>query len=465
MKKNKLILATKILAIVIVCLIAFVGIYVQKLNSMQNVVKDFTYGKDLKGYRQITLVVCEDEGENSEENLTIENYEKSKDIIIKRIKELGVEDYNISLDKNTGMIYLQIPENDETDRVVSNIAQSGAVEITDSEDEDNILISSSELKKARVLYTTTNSGTVVILQLQLNKEGTEKLKNLSENEYKTISEDETESDAENTDNGTEAEEEDAETSDENEEEEKSNEEEEANNDEKETDDEAEEEETAQKKIALYISGNQVTTTSFDEPIEDGKIDLSMSYASTDTAEITETAKSGNIIATIINNGPLPVEYDVEMNQYVSTDISNEFLRNAIIVGCVIVVIALVYMIIKNKANGILGAISYIGFIAIYMLVLRYFNVVITLESIVGIAIVAIINYIINIKLLEYKEENKNQYNKKYLQILLDILPAYAISIILCFTKTIILSSFGMTMFWGISLIALYNILVTKYIVE
>ena len=36
MKKSKLLLVTKILGIVIVCLISFVGIYVQELNKMEN---------------------------------------------------------------------------------------------------------------------------------------------------------------------------------------------------------------------------------------------------------------------------------------------------------------------------------------------------------------------------------------------------------------------------------------------
>ena len=59
MKKNKLILAAKILAVVIICLIAFVGIYVQKANKMENVVKDYKLGKDLEGYREFTLKISD----------------------------------------------------------------------------------------------------------------------------------------------------------------------------------------------------------------------------------------------------------------------------------------------------------------------------------------------------------------------------------------------------------------------
>ena len=55
MKKSKLKLITKILAILTICLVSFVGIYMQKANKMENIVKGYELTKDLKGYREVTL--------------------------------------------------------------------------------------------------------------------------------------------------------------------------------------------------------------------------------------------------------------------------------------------------------------------------------------------------------------------------------------------------------------------------
>ena len=292
MKKDKLKLATKILAIVIICLISSVGVFVQNTNRMVNVVKDFTLSKDLKGYRQILLKVSDAEGDNKSEDLTKENYEKAKSIIEKRLSAFGVEDFNISLDKKTGTIYLQIPEDDRTDKVVSNIAQTGSIEIKDSEDANNILISSDKFKTAKTLYNTGDSGTTVYLELQFNKEGTEQLKNISENDYKTLPKEESNTTAENN------------TTTENTE---SKENVTTQNTTSDNTESSENKKDTQKKIALYMSGEQITTTSFDEAIVDGKIDLRLGQTSTDSNTISDNLSSGSTIVATLNNGILPLK--------------------------------------------------------------------------------------------------------------------------------------------------------------
>lgn len=62
MKKTKLLTIT--LIIVLVAMVAFVGVYVQKQNRMEDKVRDYSYSMDLKGTRNVTLKV-------SQENKTI----------------------------------------------------------------------------------------------------------------------------------------------------------------------------------------------------------------------------------------------------------------------------------------------------------------------------------------------------------------------------------------------------------
>ena len=53
MKKVKML--TIVFAIILVTIVAVLGIYIPKQNRMENIVKEYSYGMDLKGGRVITL--------------------------------------------------------------------------------------------------------------------------------------------------------------------------------------------------------------------------------------------------------------------------------------------------------------------------------------------------------------------------------------------------------------------------
>ncbi len=480
MKKLKLV--AKIIAIIIICLIGFVGVYLpwKKPLEMKNSIKDFTLSKDFTGYREIILEVSDankvvdsdnkvvgdtdsyddssiesnkykksDEKVNSIESLNIDNYEKSKSIIEKRLQDLGVQDYNLSMDKQTGTIYLQIPEDDITDRVVSNITETGSVELKDSKDTSKVLLTSENFEKAQVLYSSTSTGTAVYLDLQFNNDGKNILKDLSENEYKKI---EKKSEEENKDEDTENEK--SENSDD----------ENTQKDESSEDNSKKAEDEKQKEVTLYISGNSVTTTSFEEPIKDGKIGLRMGQVSLDPKTIQDTADSARTVATTLNNGIIPLKYNVEDNKYVQSEIKISAIRNIIIIASIVIGFLLVYMIVKFKTKGIITAIGYLGFVALYLIILRLFNVTISMEAILGVIIVLGLNYLANLKLIQINEDNKKYY-QTYLDIIMKLIPIFSISIIFVFTNVLALSSIGMVMFWGIALSLAYNILVTKHLTE
>ena len=479
MKKLKLV--AKVIAIVIICLIGFVGIYLpwKKPLEMNNSIKDFKFSKDFTGYREIILKVSDankvldsndkvvgdtdsyddssiqsnsykksDEKVNSSESLNLDNYEKAKSIIEKRLQEFGVQDYNLSMDKQTGTIYMQIPEDDITDRVVSNITETGSVELKDSEDISKVLLTSENFKKAQVLYSSASTGTAVYLDLQFNNDGKNILKDLSENEYKKVEEkeDDENKDEENKDE-------------ENKDEEADKEESKEENSESENSEKAE-----QKQVTLYISGNSVTTTSFEEPITDGKIGLRMGQVSLDPETIQDTADSARTVAATLNNGVMPLKYNVEDNKYVQSEINTSTIRNIIIVVSIVIGLLLIYMIVKFKTKGIFTAISYLGFVALYLTILRLFNVTISMEGIVGGIIVLGLNYLANLKLIQINEDNKKYY-QTYLDIIMKFIPIFAISIIFVFTNVLALTSIGMVMFWGIALCLAYNVLVTKHLTE
>ena len=121
--------------------------------------------------------------------------------------------------------------------------------------------------------------------------------------------------------------------------------------------------------------------------------------------------------------------------------------------------ALLIIIIKYKGKGILASLSYIGFIATFLLLIRYTNVILSIEGIIAIGLVGILNYIFVKRLLK-NTDIKEVYKKS----ILEILPVIIFVITSCFMKWLPIISFGMVMFWGISLIAVYNILITNSLI-
>lgn len=455
---KKLQLVTKILAVALIVAIAFIGIYVQKQNRMENIVKDYDLGMNLKGARVITLNVSDETKEtikdsngniieeankeeganyttetqpvNSEEVLTLDNYNKSKQVIEKRLDKLGVNDYTIKLEENSGKMIIEIPENNETDHIISNVSEVGKFEIVDSENKTKVLMNNSDIKKANVLYNTTESGTSVYLNIEFNKEGTNKLKDIS-TQYATVEENNTTSESTET----------------NEEDQNKTKEE-------------------QKKITMQIDGSTMVTTSFPETMENGSIQLSMGTPSKDEKTLNDSIENATTISTLLDTGNLPIEYTIDGNEYIKAGYNMDTVMKVLVAVVAIIGVALIVLMIKYKKAGIIASISYIGMCAIYLLLVRYTNVTITLEGISAIVLIFVLNYIFNYKLLHQtkaceKDDVKDAIKHTYKDFFIKIIPICILSIVFCFISWTPIASFGMAMFWGLALMAIYNIIVSR----
>lgn len=459
---------TFVFAILLISLISFFGIYVQNKNQMSNKVKDYNYSMDINGARTIKLEINEGTTEiikdsdgniideateeeitkngyiteeipnNSEKVKTEENYKIAKKVIEKRLKKLGVENYNINLNNKNGEIIIEIPEDDTTDNVISKLYTVGKFEIIDTETEE-VLINNDDIKSSDVLYSSTTSGTAVYLEIAFNKEGKKKLEEISKI-YIETEDSETE---ENTTNENSVE----------------------NNTTTEDNTEEQETETSTKKtITMKIDDEEIMTTSFGEPMTTGKIQLSVGTATTNTSTLQGYIAQAQNVAIVLDSGNLPLKYDLTKNQYILSDITEQNLICIAIVIAVIAVIGIIYLIAKYKTIGLLTGISYIGLAAVYLLLLRYANVIISIESIFAIISILILNYIFISMLLKniVKEKNINKSTlNTYITFFSRIIPICIVVIVFCFIKWIPISSFGMTSFWGLVLIAVYNATVTR----
>ncbi len=457
MKDNKIKLITEILAIVVIVLVSFVGVYKQKYNTMENQVKGYKYSKDLDGYREIVLEVSSEENnseskaeddtseqdensdtqeENNENDNKYEDYKNAERIFKKRLQLLGIQDYTISQNNENGTVYIQIPENEDTDYIVSSLLQIGKFEVKDSEDESKIFLTNDELKKVHLSYNKLSDEKAGRLQFKFNKDGKKVLKDITSNEYKTKDESST-SQNENSEESNE---------------EKNEELENTTNATDTEEKESEKEEKTQKKLVLSMDGSSLISTNFENTIENGVIDL------TTNIQNGNTLKSVSAICSILNSGKLPLTYEIKQNAYVQTDISKENINKAYVAIGVTFAIALIYLIIRFKKKGIVASIAYIGFLALDLLIVRYTNVLISIESIVAAVIVLAINYLFVYELLKMDENTKTM--DLFKSQILKAIPIVLISVIFAFTKFTKLSTCGMFMFWGVTLSFIYNYILT-----
>lgn len=445
--EQKLKIIVLILIIVLVSLMSFGGLFIQNNGKMVNLLPNYIKGMDLKGYRYITLEVAEDEEndhDNEEEKVeesaqtkeqqtevdAKKDFINAKKIIEKRLKEMNVAQYTVAQDEQTGRVVINMVEDTATDIVIQYLYTTGNLTIEDPD--GNVLLDSSQIKQVKTMYANTNNGTSIYLNIEFNKEGKEILRNIS-NEYRI---------PENTEEDTE----------------------------EKTTENVKENTEESKEVTIKIDGAKVLSTQFEKEITNGSIQLSVGGATTSQAELQTYAKEAGYVEKILNNGALPVEYEVTANRYVKSNITADTYPIGIIVLTVIVLGAMIYLIVRYKKNGLLSSIAYIGYIAVLLLVIRYTNVIITIEGIFGLIISLAINYIINIYILNYinkatdKEEVETNFNRGFVKISIALIPVLILSVILILTSWLQIYSFAMIIFWGLAIAIIWNIILTKTLI-
>ena len=160
------------------------------------------------------------------------------------------------------------------------------------------------------------------------------------------------------------------------------------------------------------------------------------------------------------------------DQYILSDITSQELDIVVYILVGIVAILSIIFIIRYKSYGAIGAVSYIGLISIFLILIRYANVAVSIQGILAIALVFILNYVFVNKLIgkvnkkELKEKTTNQKIKEvYKEFFVKIIPICIATIVFCFAGWDPISSFGMIMFWGIVLIAIYNYIITSTLLK
>ncbi|MCI8310597.1 MAG: hypothetical protein HFJ45_10765, partial [Clostridia bacterium] len=268
-------------------------------------------------------------------------------------------------------------------------------------------------------------GTSVYINIELDKEGTEKLKEITST-YVEI-EESNETDANNAGES------------------------------------AEETTTKEKQVTMQVENQDLFSSAFEKPITDGIMSITLGTA-TDNATLSEYIEQANVMATIIGSGETDIQYDISENVSISATTNSETIKIIAIVTVIIVVIGMILWIVKYKINGLFAVISYIGAISVLNMFIRYANVIISLETIVAIYTILIANYVFISSFLKKVKEDK-EINDAFIECVLEklniILPISIIAVVFTFMGWLPVFSIGMTLFWGIITLALTNYLFTK----
>lgn len=413
MKIQKVItIITIVLLIAIITIASVFGIYKLKEYKVVQVVPEYLLGMRFTDSRIINLE-ADKSVEGASEALTLDNYKLSKKILKNRLKELGVDEYRVTLDESNGNIQVRVQENEDTDAIIYKMLQSGTFEVKDSETEE-VLIDTSKVEKANVVYGQTETGTSVYLQIKLNKEGKQKLEEISKIYIETVTQ--------------------------------------ITNEEGKTEDK-----TETKNVSVELNGEEYVTTYFGQPIVDGMLNIPMGTGA-NAQSIEQYVTSANELAVILNSGILPITY-IETDYIEASSITAEQIKIAMYVVIGIVALMVVVFVVLLKAKGLLTSVLQIGYIALLLLVLRYTNVKITLEGIFGILISAMLNYIYLYK--AFKNIELSFIKDVTLKFTLRLIPLYVIAVVFSFNSIASVYSLGMTLFWGAMVMYLYNLSLTQ----
>lgn len=440
-KKLNLILIT--LIIVLISIISFVGIFYQNKNEMKDRIPDYTLGTDLDGYRRVILAVKAEDESNKADVLKYENYIKSAGIIKKRLESMKVNDYTVRVDEATGQIEITLPENAQTDYILSDIIQKGVFEIKDNSNSE-ILMNNKEIKSVDVQKNEAYTGaTSIYMNINFNSEGSKKFKDITKKYQNVITNTTTNETSNETANTNEA----------------------ANTVSNEATNEVAGETKEPVKVELLIDGSSMMKTTFSEIIDNGVLALTLGNSSSES-EIETLVYQAESLAAVLENEPLPIQYEITGNIYISSPIEKNHIKILIGVEIAIAAIICIITIIKYKAKGLAVSLCSCGYIALYLLILRFANVVISLDGIFAVLLSFILNHVFNIILLNYLKKNVDKsYEEAIKKYAIVILPVLILSVVFAFSGWMSIASFGMVIFWGLVVSIIYSAILTRTFIK
>lgn len=464
-----------VLCSVAVIIIAFVGIYMPKLNKLKNIIPNYKLGTEMDGIIEYRLVPDDSEEEkevyvdskgnikgfvddgkdtnntedssvevttdleeaentekpddvgfaketrtikeNEKNSLTKTNFEKSKKLIEDRLENAGATEYAIRLDKETGNIVVELSQNDNVSYLYQvALSANGEFDIIDYQT-GVVLMDKSHLKDAKVVTNLDQESSkyTVYLQLTLDDGGRKIIKEISKKyvEY--------------------------------------------------TDSEGKEQ---KERISIRIDGSPIMTTYFGEEYDQAVLNIPIT-SDVEAADVNSQVKTVQDVAFLLNQETMPIKYKQDGGAlFIESTLANNVMDIVYwsIIG--ILILITVVLLIKFGPRGFLAGIMNACLIGLVILILKYTKVVISVSSIIALYGVIILNLLFIIK---YLRKLNNKTEKAYLETIKEFysitFPLVVVSFIYTFFVSVTVTGLGSVLFWGLLLQIIYNTIVVKYVLE
>lgn len=346
---------------------------------------------------------------NEDANITIENFELSKKIIQNRLKSLNNFEYNIRVDNITGNLVLEVLDDQNIATAEALVNSKGTFDIIDYQNGVKLL-SNEDISNVKVFANYEDKGYQLYLQIALNDIGKEKISEISKKYVQTTNE---------------------------------------------------AGETTTQSVSVRFEGQVLLTTYFGDEIKNGVLTLPIGEPTKDSKEYMNLTESANRIAFILNSKQLPLKYTLSSDNFIKSEFTEETILIAKVIFALIILVVSALLIVRYKLNGVILSVVAIGFSAITLLLLRYANVPITLNSIYTLIACVTLNYVFIYKLLKNLKEKdlKTAYVQAMKEYYLLIVPIIVLAVVFTLSSAVSVNSIGMTLFWGLLIQIIYNSLI------
>ena len=415
-KNNGLKLTILVICIILISLISFVGIYKLQGGSIKNIMPEYTTSKELNVTRLITFKVDTSNKEDSKTTATTdgsddENTEKtpvnSQEVLTEENYELAKNIMKKRLDQ-FNIINYDLRVDKTTGTIALEVGEDGQI--------DDIL--AYLLSQGNFTITDTDSGEVLLDNSKIKETKTMYYNGTSgTNVYLDI----------------------------------------IFNDEG---------KSTKKTITIKLDDETITTTYFGQTMSNGELPLTVGSASNDSNTIKNYLVQAGELAIVLNNGINPIAYTIGTNEYVAPIITPDTLNKIIISALVVLAVMIVYLVIRYKTLGIISALSMVGYIALYLITVRFTDTIISLEAIAAIAISILLEFVFVQAIAKaIKKDSANAtktINKELIKNISVQAPLYIMAIVFVFVEWETIKSFGLALFWGLIVSLVYNLIITKY---
>lgn len=127
-------------------------------------------------------------------------------------------------------------------------------------------------------------------------------------------------------------------------------------------------------IGIYLDNELISQPSVDERIDSDSCIITGAF----------TQEDATWLADIIAAGKLPVELEEIENRFIGATLGSDALSNSIKAGAIGILLVMIFMILVYRVPGVVSALSLVGYIAIFAILLVYFRVNLSLPGIAGI---------------------------------------------------------------------------------